>query len=283
MSTDRLPLKPVTAAPVPCKICDSPAPLYGVVDFNKCCEEARGFRLPLSGVPIYYRRCPTCGFLFTDAFDDWSEDQFKAHIYNDDYHLVDPDYRTGRPSTNAAAVVQLWGAIKANTRVLDYGGGNGTFCAALRQHGFPLAVTYDPMVPDYAQRPPGKFDLVTCFETLEHLPDPVAGISALVESVAEPGLVFYSTLVQPDNLDDRGGLAWWYAGPRNGHISLFTRQSLMWAWGRRGYKTVTLGGGCLHLAFRTLPYFLAHLQSQADNLLTVTDPVLAPRDAAHAA
>ena len=86
------PLKPVTTVSVPCKICGGSAALYGVVDFNKSCEEARGHRLQLSGVPIYYRRCVTCSFLFTDAFDDWSNDEFKAHIYNDSYHTVDPDY-----------------------------------------------------------------------------------------------------------------------------------------------------------------------------------------------
>ena len=281
---DHTTLRPVSTAAIPCKICESPAPLYGVVDFNKCCEEARGFRLPLSGVPIYYRRCPKCGFLFTDAFDDWSVDQFKAHIYNDDYRLVDPDYQTKRPSDNADSVVRLWGAIKGDTRVLDYGGGNDTLCAILRQSGFAAAITYDPMIPQFAQRPPGKFDLVTCFETLEHLPDPAAGIAALVDAVAEPGLIFYSTLLQPENLGQYGGAAWWYVAPRNGHISLFTKQALALAWGRHGYKNVTIGANnVLHLAFRTLPSLLAHLQSKADSMSNAPNQVPAPAGAAHAA
>jgi SAM-dependent methyltransferase len=280
---DQTMLRPVSAAAAPCKICETPAPLYGVVDFNKCCEEARGFRLPLSGIPIYYRRCPSCGFLFSDAFDDWSQDQFKTHIYNDDYHTVDPDYEARRPAVNAQNVAVLFGAIKTNTRILDYGGGNDTLGAILRKSGFAAAVTYDPMVPEFAQRPPGRFDLVTCFETLEHLPDPMAGIAALVESVAEPGLILYSTLVQPDNLGDHGGLGWWYVGPRNGHISLFTKQALAWAFGRHGYKTLSLGGGVAHLAFRTLPSFLAHLQGKADTILTTPNQASAPAGAAHAA
>ncbi len=281
MSAKQLALKPVSAAPSPCKICGNMAPLYGVVDFHKCCEEQRGFRLPLSGVPIYYRRCRACGFLFTDAFDDWSDHQFKAHIYNDDYHRVDPDYRTERPASNAETVVRLWDAIKATTRILDYGGGNDGFCTVLRQNGFPNAVTYDPMVPEYAHRPPGKFDLVTCFETLEHLPDPAAGVSSLIECVAEPGLILYSTLLQPANLGECG-LAWWYVGPRNGHISLFTTQALATVWGRRGYKTVSLANN-FHLAFRTLPSFLAHLQGRADSLLTAAHVVPAPTGATPAA
>ena len=50
-------LKPASAEPVPCKICDDPAPLYGVVDFNRNCEIPNGVKLALSGTPIYYRRC----------------------------------------------------------------------------------------------------------------------------------------------------------------------------------------------------------------------------------
>ena len=102
-------------------------------------------------------------FLFTDAFDQWSDEQFKAHIYNDLYYLVDPEYVSKRPISNAEVVVRLWGQRKAQTRVLDYGGGNDVFCGALRANGFPVAVTYDPMMPEYSSRPSSKFDLVSTF------------------------------------------------------------------------------------------------------------------------
>jgi hypothetical protein len=251
-------LRPVTAAPLPCKICGNAATLYGIVDFNQSADEARGGRLPLTGVPIYYRRCAACGFVFTNAFDDWNTDQFKAHIYNDGYHTVDPDYQLARPQANAQHVTQLWGEHKVETHVLDYGGGNDVFCAALRANGFPLAVTYDPMMPEYAHRPERKFELVTCFETLEHLPDPAAGIAQILECVAEPGLIFFSTLVQPQDFDKQG-LSWWYVGPRNGHISIFSKQALAAAWGRHGYRIVSFDDN-RHLAFRTLPAFLAHMK-----------------------
>jgi SAM-dependent methyltransferase len=251
-------LKPVTASRLPCKICGGQAELYGVVDFHKSCEEVRGIRFTLSGVPIYYYRCSDCKFVFTEAFDNWSTEQFKANIYNEQYKLVDPDYETVRPCVNAEFVAQNWGPIKAQTRVLDYGGGNDAFCAALRDAGFPVAVSYDPMVPEYAQRPEGKFDLVTCFETLEHVPDPVAGIASIVEFAADPGLILFRTLVQPDDFEQQG-VNWWYVGPRNGHISIYSKQALAAAWQRYGYKVASLNDS-IHFAFRNLPPFLAHLQ-----------------------
>ena len=251
-------LKPVSRAACPCKICGGPAALYGGVDFHKSCEEARGVRFALSGVPIYYRRCANCKFLFTDAFDDWSFEQFKVHIYNDEYKIVDPDYQTVRPRANADVVTQMCDRYTAETRILDYGGGNDAFCALLRERGFPVAVTYDPMVPEYAERPPGKFDLVTSFETLEHLPDPAAGIASILESAADPGLILFTTLLQPADFDQLA-LNWWYVGPRNGHVSIFSKQALTAAWERHGYKIVSTND-YIHLAFHNPPAFLARLQ-----------------------
>lgn len=270
MPASQLALKPASSEPIPCKICGSAAALYGVVDFNKSCEELRGFHLPLSGVPIYYRRCAQCGFLFTDAFDDWSHEEFKTHIYNSDYLAVDPDYKEARPRMSAEMVAGLWAAHKAQTRLLDFGGGNDVLCSVLRAKGFPVAETYDPMVPEYARRPDGKFDLVTCFETFEHMPDPSAGIAQILECLTETGLVLYSTLVQPADFAKQG-VAWWYVGPRNGHVSIFTREALSIGWARHGYKHISFNDD-LHLAFCKLPSFLAHLQPQADAVGTKSAP-----------
>ena len=107
------------------------------------------------------------------------------------------------------------------------------------------------MVPELAQLPDGKFDLVICFETLEHVPNPVATIAEIAAFVAEPGAVIYSTLTPPPNIE-RQGCRWWYVGPRNGHISIFTKKSLAIAWQRHGLLTTSFNEG-LHLSFRRLP------------------------------
>ena len=62
---------PAAAAPecVPCKICGTPAPYYGFVDFNKACLDSIGVGMPVYGFAVYYRRCPSCEFLFTDEHD----------------------------------------------------------------------------------------------------------------------------------------------------------------------------------------------------------------------
>jgi len=252
-----LSLKPASAAAIPCKICRQPAPLFGVVDFNRNCQIPNCVKLPLTGTPVYYRRCNACGFLFTDAFDNWTQDEFKTHIYNADYVAVDPGYLDVRPRNNADVVRKVFATHKQNLRVLDFGGGNDVLCSELRAAGFPVATTYDPFVPEYAKAPEAKFDLITCFETLEHVPDPVASIGAIVTNLEEPGLVLFSTLLQPQDFETVG-MNWWYVGPRNGHISMFSRDALVKAW-RQHDCTISSFNDIMHIAFRTIPDFAKNL------------------------
>jgi SAM-dependent methyltransferase len=250
MVSSQLSLRPVSTTRLACKICGNGAPLYGVVDMHRPCQLEGAFAPPpLSGVPIYYRRCGNCGFLFTDAFDDWSHDDFTTHIYNDLYFAFDAHHASSRSSRNAATVARLWARHKTDMRVLDFGGRNNVFCATLRANGFREAVAY--IEPEHANPPAGKFDLVTCFETLEHLPDPLESIGRIIACAAEPGAILYSTRTQPADFD-KYGVSWWYVGPRNGHISIFTRESLSLAWGRYGYTSVSFDDD-LHMAFRALP------------------------------
>ena len=53
-------LQAVCADRAACKCCGATALPYGVVDFHKNCEIQRRRVLGVSGVPIYYYRCPAC-------------------------------------------------------------------------------------------------------------------------------------------------------------------------------------------------------------------------------
>jgi 2-polyprenyl-3-methyl-5-hydroxy-6-metoxy-1,4-benzoquinol methylase len=239
----------------PCKICAQLAPLIGVVDFSKNCEERRGMRLPLVGVPIYYRRCGQCGFLFTEAFDAWSPADFAQHIYNADYSIVDQDYLGARAAGNAQFTTRLFGSSAAALAVLDYGGGDGLLAQHLRAAGFAAVDTYDPFVPEHRARPARKYNLVTCFEVLEHAPDPMSVAAEIADCLGDEGMVLASTLVQPEPFPN-DGLAWWYVSPRNGHISIHSRASLGRMWAAAGL-TVAAVSDNLHVAFRKLRAYAA--------------------------
>ncbi|HEX2540859.1 MAG TPA: class I SAM-dependent methyltransferase [Caldimonas sp.] len=246
------------AGPTPCKICGGNADLFGVQDFARCCEEVRGRYLPLTGVAVYYRRCAGCGLLFTDAFDDWSDEDFAAHIYNESYGEVDPDFEAGRPLANAGMIAPVFQAVKDQLGILDYGGGNGRFAEELRGAGYPLATTYDRFHPAHSARPDGAFRLVTCFETLEHMPDPATGAADIASLVAPDGLLIVSTLLQPQDIAQQR-MNWWYIGPRNGHVTLFTHQALGVLFARFGFRILRSVDANLHLLCRQVPDFARHL------------------------
>ena len=67
--------------------------------------------------------------------------------------------------------------------------------AALHLHESTLEVRYERVTAeDYAAAHPGAFDVVTCMELLEHVPDPAAMVAACARLVRPGGKVFFSTI-----------------------------------------------------------------------------------------
>ncbi|MCP4800359.1 MAG: methyltransferase domain-containing protein, partial [bacterium] len=173
--------------------------------------------------------------------------------YNDKYIEVDPDYVRDRPLGKASMVGKLLGADNVDLKILDYGGGTGLFAETLRNSGFKHTDTYDPFSAEFKELPRNKYDLVTCFEVFEHVNDPFMTLQTICDVMSESGGLLFSTRIQPEIMD-RGELDWWYAGPRNGHISLHTRRSLRILLEKAGLKFVSLNDN-LHFGFRKFPEF----------------------------
>ncbi len=234
-----------------CKVCKTRAEIHGCVDAGRSCEVYRGTFLPLQGQPVYYHRCPSCGFLFTVAFDHWSADEFREKIYNDGYAAVDPDYADGSRARGNAQVSATFLTHFGNRRLLDYGGGDGTLAATLRQQGFD-AHSWDPIADrDAAPPPAGTFQAATAFEVFEHTPTPVETAAQALSMLQPGGRLLFSTLLldglKPQSTDH------WYIAPRNGHISLHTRASLGLLFTQLGWSVQSLNTN-LHLAERPAAY-----------------------------
>ena len=207
--------------PSACKVCGGGIEPFDVVDFLKFCS-ADPYAFGYSGIPVQYYRCNLCSFTFTDLIDDWTDDEVKEFIYNDDYVKVDPEYTGARAERDADFFIDILGDCR-DQRVLDYGSGTGVLARRMREAGFD-AESYDPF--SSPRRPARRFDIITCVEVLEHSPDPVRTLNDMVSLLNDGGCILLATGLQPEDFDEiRAG--WWYAAPRNGHISLQSIFSLV--------------------------------------------------------
>jgi SAM-dependent methyltransferase len=234
-----------------CKCCDGVARLCGVVDFSRSCLDQSGPRvLPYSGVPVYYHRCEQCGFIGTVAFDAWSDADFAAHIYNDDYARVDPDYLGARAAQNAEILAGNFPEL-AGTAILDYGAGLGHLQRELAAKGFPHVDSFDPIAGS-GSRPTRRYDLVVAFEVFEHHPQPRALIDELVGYLSDDGALLFSTTLATDAALEAGLERWWYCAPRNGHISFFTPRALARLGARHQLIPASFSDG-IHFFYRGEP------------------------------
>ena len=108
-------------------------------------------------------------------------------------------------------------------RILDYGSGGGEFAEAMRARGFGSIESYDPF--SHPVRPSGLFDLITCFEVIEHTLSPVRAIEDMRSFLKGGGAILFTQNLQPADIE-RIRCSWWYIAPRNGHVSTFTARTL---------------------------------------------------------
>jgi 2-polyprenyl-6-hydroxyphenyl methylase/3-demethylubiquinone-9 3-methyltransferase len=108
-------------------------------------------------------------------------------------------------------------ATLGGKRVLDVGCGGGLLAEAMARRGAEvtgidmgkaplnvarlhrlesnLEIDYRQITPEQlAEEQPGSFDVVTCLEMLEHVPDPAAVIAACAVLIRKDGRVFLSTI-----------------------------------------------------------------------------------------
>lgn len=241
-----------------CPVCHGQTTLLDRVNFNKACLAELGAIFPVSEKWIDYFLCQQCGFCFAPEMYAWSFDDFGKFIYNQDYELVDPEYKQVRPENNAQLIDQMFARSKAGLRHLDYGGGSGLLSRVLRGKGWD-STTYDPFVnADVQVTDLGSYDLVTAFEVFEHVTD-IEGLLKNLRTLCKPdGLVLFSTLLSDGEIAPGKKISWWYAAPRNGHISLFSARSLQVCMQRSGLQLASFSR-TLHMAYRQLPAWASHL------------------------
>jgi SAM-dependent methyltransferase len=214
------------------RLSETPAPF----DVCKLCGNASRllFGLPVSkmtGHPIpdepddcWYYQCEACDFCYTRALD--TDDH--TEIYDEAYwNNQDPDWygRVTQTFRLASLANELLKGHLPDLDILDFGCGIGGFVEsarrdlALKVWGndiIPPKVGKEWYLPDLGDR---KFDIILACEVIEHLPDPRPIFDHIRSHLKSPGVFAFQTAYWDPESADRD---WWYLGPGNGHISLYS-------------------------------------------------------------
>ena len=210
---------------MPCKICGGLAKLRFGLPYSK----KTGHPIPNEPNDCWHYLCEDCDFLFTDALDI---NQDHTSIYDENYwNNQDPDWY-GRVSETFRLVAFSNELLKSkldSVEILDFGCGIGGFVEVMRKSLgmnvwgtdiIPPKVGTEFFIPDLGKR---KFDIIVSCEVIEHLSDPQSIFRKIRKHLKPRGVFAFQTAHWTSRELNRD---WWYLGPNNGHISLYSEQAL---------------------------------------------------------
>ena len=203
-----------------CKICGETA----VETFRIPSSKRTGQPIPEAPDDCTYYECTRCRFCFTDILDAVDH----AGVYDESYwNNQDPDWH-GRVSETLRLVLlanTLIAKDPAQIEILDFGCGMGTFVQTAREKLGMQAWGHDIIEPKFGKEfflkglPEKKFDIIVSCEVLEHLPFPYEILKGVLRSLKPGGVFAFQTAYYDPKVCKRD---WWYVGPANGHVSLYS-------------------------------------------------------------
>ena len=189
----------------PCPLCGPSIPSTVVAEANVDVDRLDDFAFASRKRPEYMHhrlvRCESCGLVYASPAplaDDLGQAYSEA-AYDS------ADESSYAAATYAAALADVVAALPADGGALDIGTGDGAFLTRLREMGVddvtgiePSAAAADAAPPEVRPRirlgpfrpddlEPGGFRLVTCFQTLEHLPEPLTTCRAAYRLLSAGG------------------------------------------------------------------------------------------------
>ena len=216
-----------TASSIPetnCKICGA----HSYVEFSLPSNKRTGRPIPEETNNCHYYRCSECDFLFATIHDQRDNSQ----IYGSAYWAEE----SGDKNASVAQSLRL--VLLANSlvnrppyelNILDFGCGLGGFVeiarTALNLRVWGTDINRPKWGGEYyfTGDPPELFDIINAVEVVEHLPTPIASFTAMKRMLKPGGAIAFQTAYYDRNVCDRN---WWYLGPANGHISLYSEEAL---------------------------------------------------------
>lgn len=164
-----------------------------------------------------YLFCDQCHFLFIRS-PDWLDEAYKEPI-----NIYDTGIVARNLSLSRITSVILYFLFDKEAKFLDYAGGYGIFTRVMRDIGFDF-YWEDPYSTNLVARGfelvdgMSNFELLTCFETLEHFVDPLKEVEKMFQFSDS---ILFSTSLLPIEIPEPTD--WFYYGLNHGqHISFYS-------------------------------------------------------------
>jgi 2-polyprenyl-3-methyl-5-hydroxy-6-metoxy-1,4-benzoquinol methylase len=175
---------------------------------------------------VNYYKCSQCGFIQTEV-PYWLSEAYQTPVSVYDVGMVQ---RSLLWKSAIERIIRKF--FNPNSKFVDYGGGTGLLVRLMRDSGFDF-YRYDPYssnifaqgfdVADLPDKKP-RFELLTAFEVLEHLEQPLVAIEEMFQLSDS---ILFSTLLQPSDQTKINPQDWAYFAQQTGqHISFYTQDAL---------------------------------------------------------
>ena len=230
--------------PEPCAVCGQ----SGVREWLRSPDRLHGREVPYTLV-----RCPGCSLV--SLHHPPKPDEMHLH-YTDAYHKLISGAGGPNPARrwrDRKATVETY---KQSGNLLDLGCSSGSFLGCMRSDSWKLygvemspqeaqravartgAQVFVGLVPD-ARFAPESFDVITCFDVLEHVYDPLR-VVAKVREWLKPGGIFYVQVPNIDSAEGRVFGTYWHGLELPRHLFHYSPSSLKFLVESVGLHNVSL-------------------------------------------
>lgn len=205
-------------------------------------------------------RCARCGLMYLNPQPTWEE---LEPYYPENYNSYMPPNRQARPSLMTGIIQAGWRrrrkAIETRVpggKLLDIGCATGEFLAEMEQHAGWECFGVEPVAfaanlarqntkaqifegtLQEARYPDQSFDVVTLWDVLEHIPDPV-GVIRETHRILKPGGLLILRVPDPESFTGRLFGRHWVALDAPRHLYHFPRSMMKARLERENFHRVT--------------------------------------------
>lgn len=196
---------------------DAKRPPTSNISCPVCCTAAGSYAVP-AGEGYRVHKCPNCGLEYTDPVP--TEQELTAFYQDYTDPRAEPEIVLRNAQENLRALEAF--GLTPDSTILDFGCGNGKFVelAGERCFGVELAnkSASSRIASSLAELSNKRFDFITLWGVLEHLPNPVKTMRDLAQRLQSGGAIVLTTVLAD-------GLIPYYFKPPE-HLTYWTRIAL---------------------------------------------------------